>query len=168
MKLKNNTLILFVLSLILLTFIMQSFAIYASNYDNLNLVSVAKWQFNEDNPYEKITINLDNSADLTNLSGGKIAPGSKGNFTIKVSNKTSDVAINYKIDILESNVPMNFHITNYEELKEGLLNYHEEKDLTFYWEWDYSSSLEMDEDDSLYMGKDLILNLAITGSQKIN
>lgn len=68
--------------------------------------NIARWSFNSKN--ENVPINL---------SEGKIAPGSKGQFEIEVDATDSEVSVDYEIQVEnENNIPSN--MTFYAETKD--------------------------------------------------
>ncbi len=170
MKRRKDTIfviIFFIVLTIAFKLMSETFARYSDVTNGVGMIPIAKWNFEEDNKVENIVINLLDNIDTTKLVDGKIAPGTKGDFQIKISNKNTEVAIEYDIKLDMSSVPSNLKITN-PDIETGTLNYLEEKTLTFNWEWDYYVNNESDEEDTEYMGTELNIPITITGRQRIN
>lgn len=166
---KDTIFLIFFLILLAISFkfMGDTFARYVDVYDGKTRTEVAAWAFEGDNLNEVININLLENTDSTKLINGRVAPGSSGTFKIKVSNKNSEVSIEYNIELDQSSIPSNLVITN-PDIQKGTLKYGEEKDLTFNWEWQYYEDDLGDEEDTGYIGNDLILSFTVTGKQLIN
>lgn len=170
MKRKKNiifVIIIFIILVFVIQSMIQSFARYSDIANSNGDIPIASWNFEEDNKNEEITINLLDNIDSTKLIDGKIAPGISGNFQLKVSNKNTDVSIEYNIEFDMNNVPSNLTITNPEN-GEGTLKYGEEKILTFDWKWEYYTNDSADKEDTEYIGNKLEIPVSITGRQIID
>ena len=157
------------------------------------VANVANWSFKVNNNEAQIqTINLA-SNNNKNLTDNKIAPGTSGNFQIKINAEGAEVGINYKISFInETNKPQNLFFTyegeNYDSLSDlisslnsdskkvfsgEILESDSEKTVTYHisWSWPYETEDEegnlLDEID-LIDGQnisDYIFTVKITGSQ---
>ena len=127
---KNNKamkLAVLLLALVLITssFVGGTLAKYTSESQGESTATVAKWSFKVgegDNKVditgaETVTFNLFNTVkdsngtdNETDVSAGKIAPGTSGSFELKVEN-ASEVSADYKVDFTVTNtnsVPLEF------------------------------------------------------------
>ena len=182
MKNKRNVFLLIVLLLLVgLTggYVASTYAKYASEVKgNQGTVTVAKWNFEEDNAKQTFTVELDETYDASTLIGGKIAPGTSGSFNIRVSNATSEVGVDFTIELNDiTNVPTNLKfykdasytteltpgtstITGQLERGETALN------VPIYWKWAYETT-DGDEADTAdgIAANTLTIDVTIKGVQ---
>lgn len=122
------------------------------------VANVANWSFKVNNNEAQIqTINLA-SNNNKNLTDNKIAPGTSGNFQIKINADGAEVGINYKISFInETNKPQNLffiyndkkykNITEMEKDLTGTIDAttgKKEKNIEIYWEWPYETMIDGD------------------------
>ena len=126
-------------------------------------VEIADWKFDEDNSTQTVTVNLADTVNSDTLSNGKIAPGASGTFDVKVSNKNTDVAVDYvvKVGTIEG-LPKGLTITNPVNASGTLAPNAEEQIITFTWTWTYNGD---DDDDMASAGASLTIPLTIEGTQ---
>ena len=81
----------------------------ASLEANRGIADVAKWAFEAENTGNGLmTCNLDKTYDTNTLSEGKIAPGTSGTCTFSITNKDSEVGVDYTITLSSvTNQPKN-------------------------------------------------------------
>ncbi len=97
--------------LILLSFLGgTTFAKYISSYTNSVSAQVAKWNITENflvNGKATTTtpINLAKSYDIKTLTGNKIAPGTSGNFGIKINATGTQTGVNYQVTFTNISSP---------------------------------------------------------------
>ena len=152
---KKVIIIIAILAAIILSFIGgQTYSKYVTEVRGDGTAQIATWDFKVNGQKEEIqTISLGSTYDSSTLVNGKIAPGTEGNFQIKVDATGSDVGIDYKIKFSdETNKPANlkFYYQEVEynsvlELGEnlsGTINADDEnKSKTFdiKWKWNYET-----------------------------
>ena len=124
----------------------------ASLTSNSGNITVAKWAFKAENEGKEglLKCELDKTYDETTLVKGKIAPGTKGKCEFKLSNKLSEVGVDYTIVASASNKPTNLKfysdstyrtpltaagITGH--LDAGAEN--DEQTRAIYWSWEYET-----------------------------
>ena len=65
-----------------------------------DIADVAKWAFEDENDGDGLLeCELDKNYDTNTLSEGKIAPGTSGTCTFSITNKNSEVGVNYTITL---------------------------------------------------------------------
>ena len=65
-----------------------------------DIANVAKWAFEDENDDDGLLeCKLDKNYDTNTLSEGKIAPGTSGTCTFSITNKNSEVGVNYTITL---------------------------------------------------------------------
>lgn len=92
----------------------QTFAKYVTEIRGQGNASIASWNFAvKDNQDKQIqTINLASTVNDETLVNNKIAPGTNGEFIIKIDGRGSDVGIRYNIEISnETTKPQNLVYT---------------------------------------------------------
>ncbi len=154
---KNKKIILIVIAIfaIILSFIGgHAYAKYMSRVTGQGTADVASWSFNVNESNEKLqTISLKSTINNSTLLDKKIAPGTEGNFEIKLNATGSDVGIDYSIKFEnQTQKPTNLKFTyegkTYNTLEElqkvliGKINADEEnkiKVLTIGWNWKYET-----------------------------
>lgn len=134
----------------------QTFSKYVTEVNGEGVANIAKWSFKVNDKEEQMqTINLGSTIDNNTLVENKIAPGTAGNFEIKIDAKEAEVGIDYKVRFInENNKPQNLiftyqdktytNITKLEEVLTGTIDANaEEKEKTFniHWEWPYETGI---------------------------
>ena len=150
------------------------------------VANVANWSFKVNNNEAQIqTINLA-SNNNKNLTDNKIAPGTSGNFQIKINAEGAEVGINYKISFInETNKPQNLffiyndkkykNITEMEKDLTGTIDAttgEKERNIEIYWEWTYETKIDenssvndkIDTQDSKNI-KEYKINIKVEGVQ---
>ncbi len=142
------------LALVLLFIGGNTFSKYVTEVNGKGVANVAKWSFKVNNNEAQIqTINLVSSVDNTTLVDNKIAPGTSGNFEIKIDATGAEVGIDYKVSFInETNKPQNLFFTyndkKYENIVEiekdlvGTIEANAEekiKTINIHWEWPYET-----------------------------
>lgn len=132
----------------------QVFAKYMSKVNGEGTADIARWCFKVNDKEEKIqNISLKSTINNQTLINNKIAPGTQGNFQIKLDATDSEVGINYVVKFEnENNKPTNlkfiYENNTYNSLSElqnaltGTINANaqsKEKTLTIDWIWDYET-----------------------------
>lgn len=120
---KKNKGILGIVSVLLIILLLTgaggyTLARYASQEQGNGNARVANWSFkiDKDGQATKI-VNLTNTVDKNTLVNGKIAPGTSGEFSIKLDATGSDVAVDYILAFVnEKDKPSNL-VFNYEGRK---------------------------------------------------
>ena len=193
MEKKNNNIgviaVLAVLLIAVLAFGVWAWSRYTETLPEINgaSASVAKWDFGT-------TTTLDNlnlaSLSFNDVANKKIAPGTHGSFDVTVSAGTSDVSIDYEVELLNmQNKPVNLHFytdDTYADNKKvdtstgakytGRISVDDEsktKTVTIYWNWPYQTGTSTEEKTAndtqdTTDGKaaaDITFDLKITGTQ---
>ena len=88
----------------------STFAKYLSSYTNSVSTQVAKWNITESflvngKASSTTPINLANSYDIQTLTGNKIAPGTSGNFGIKINATGTQTGVNYQVTFTNISTP---------------------------------------------------------------
>lgn len=154
-KRKRIVLLVIAIIAILVSFIGgQSYAKYMSKITGQGTADIANWKFKVNDKEEQIqTIYLRSKVNNETLTSNKIAPGTEGDFQIKIDATCSEVGINYSIRFEnESKKPTNLKFTYddkvYNSLSDlqqdliGVINSNDEekvKILTITWEWKYET-----------------------------
>lgn len=90
------------LTLVTTSLIGGTLAKYTTEVTGTGSAEVAKWSFKANEKSggsDKFTVNLADTVDKNpNVTSGKIAPGSKGSFDIKIDASGSETALEYKIE----------------------------------------------------------------------
>ena len=115
---KKNRGILGIASILLIILLLTgaggyTFARYASQEKGTGNAQVANWSFKIDKDGQATkTVKLAETVDRNTLVHGKIAPGTSGEFIIKLDATGSDVSIDYIVSFLnEANKPQNLVFT---------------------------------------------------------
>lgn len=115
---KKNKGILLVVSVLLIILLLTgaggyTLAKYASQEKGIGNAQVANWSFKIDKEGASTkVVSLVNTADKNTLVNGKIAPGTSGEFSIKLDATGSDVGVDYLVGFLnEENKPKNLTFT---------------------------------------------------------
>ncbi len=138
----------------------QVYAKYMSKITGSGTADIASWSFKVNEKDEKMqTISLKSTINNNTLVNNKIAPGTEGNFQIKIDATGAEVGIDYKIIFEnEKNKPTNL-IFEYENKKYnsivelqkdliGTINADEKekiKTLNINWKWPYETGKNQNE-----------------------
>lgn len=160
-KSKKVVLLVIAIIVILLSFIGgQAYAKYMSKVTGQGTADIASWNFKVNENEEKLqTISLKSTINNSTLVNNKIAPGTEGEFQIKIDASGSEVGINYVVKFEnESQKPTNLKFTNdgktYNSLTDlqqdltGIINANDEnkaKTLTVGWNWKYETGNTVQE-----------------------
>ena len=154
-KNKKIVAVLIILAAIIISFIGgQTFSKYVTQVNGEGVANIAKWTFKvNDNESKLQTINLASTINNDTLIDNKIAPGTSGDFQIKIDANGSDVGIDYKVKFInESNKPQNLIFTYEDNKYENVMDLSEiltgtidanspekEKTINIHWEWPYET-----------------------------
>lgn len=160
---KNKKIVLLIIAIIaiLLAFIGgRAYAQYMSKVRGKGSAEVASWSFKVNENEEKMqTISLKSTMNNSTLVNNKIAPGTDGNFQIKLDATGTEVGINYVIKFEnETQKPTNlkfvYNGNTYNSLEQlqkdliGTINTNDEekeKDIIIGWNWKYETGLNAQE-----------------------
>lgn len=154
-KKKKIIVIVAILSAIVISFLGgQTFSKYITEVKGTGSAQVAMWSFKVYGDNEQTqNVKLASTVDDNTLVDNKIAPGTKGSFSIKIDGEGSDVGINYNIKVQnETQKPANLFYTyqgkTYTDLNElaltasGAINADDSnkvKEILVNWEWPYQT-----------------------------
>lgn len=154
-KKKKIIVIVAILSAIVISFLGgQTFSKYITEVKGTGSAQVAMWSFKVYGDNEQTqNVKLASIVDDNTLVDNKIAPGTKGSFSIKIDGEGSDVGINYNIKVQnETQKPANLFYTyqgkTYTDLNElaltasGTINADDSnkvKEILVNWEWPYQT-----------------------------
>lgn len=160
-KSKKIVLLLVAIAAIIFSFVGgQSYAKYMSKVTGQGTADIASWSFKVNENEEKMqTISLKSRQNNSTLLNNKIAPGTEGEFQIKLDATGTDVGINYAIKFEnETRKPTNLKFTydgkKYNSLSDlqkdltGIINADEQeknKTLTIGWNWKYETGSTQQE-----------------------
>ena len=160
-KSKKIVLLLVAIAAIIFSFVGgQSYAKYMSKVTGQGTADIASWSFKVNENEEKMqTISLKSRQNNSTLLNNKIAPGTDGEFQIKLDATGTDVRINYAIKFEnETRKPTNLKFTydgkKYNSLSDlqkdltGIINADEQeknKTLTIGWNWKYETGSTQQE-----------------------
>ena len=154
---KSKKIVLLVIAIVAITLLFvggQAYAKYMARVTGQGTADIAAWSFKVNENEEKLqTISLKSTINNSSLVNNKIAPGTEGEFQIKLDATGSEVGINYVIKFEnESQKPTNLKFTydgkTYNSLKNlqqdltGTINANDEnkvKALTVGWNWKYET-----------------------------
>ena len=152
---KKTIAIIAILVAIILSFVGgQTYSKYVTEVRGDGTAQIATWDFKVNGQKEEVqTISLGSTYDSSTLVNGKIAPGTEGNFQIKVDATGSDVGIDYKIKFSDettkpTNLKFYYQEVEYNSVLElgdvlsGTINADDEnKSKTFdiKWKWNYET-----------------------------
>ena len=152
---KKAVVIIAILVAIILSFVGgQTYSKYVTEVRGDGTAQIATWDFKVNGQKEEVqTISLGSTYDSSTLVNGKIAPGTEGNFQIKVDATGSDVGIDYKIKFTDettkpANLKFYYQEVEYNSILElgealsGTINADDEnKSKTFdiKWKWNYET-----------------------------
>ena len=154
-KSKKIVFIIVAIMAILMSFVGgQVYAKYMSKITGNGTADIASWSFKVNEKDEKMqTISLKSTINNNTLVNNKIAPGTKGDFQIKIDASGAEVGIDYKILFEnEKNKPTNLifeyenkkynSITELQSVLVGTINANEQektKVLNIHWDWPYET-----------------------------
>lgn len=189
-KKKKESLLLLVLLLLVgisFSYVAGTYAKYVASFDNEGTATVAKWAFEAENKETDLEVALGETYDAESLVSGKIAPGTKGNFSIKLTNKDSEVGVQYSISLKEigDTVPANLkfytndtyttELTTTSTPITGKIAAGDETGATatIYWKWDYETGTvtdgiaagDEDDTDDGETATDFTVTLTVKGNQ---
>lgn len=160
-KSKKIVLIIIVIIAIILSFVGgHAYAKYMSRVTGKGTADIASWSFKVNEKEDKMqTISLKSTINNSTLLNNKIAPGTEGNFQIKLDATNTEVGINYAIKFEnETKKPTNLKFIyegkTYNSLIDlqkdliGTINADEEnkeKTLTIGWNWLYQTGATAEE-----------------------
>ncbi len=152
---KKAVIISTILVAIILSFIGgQTYSKYVTEVRGDGTAQIATWDFKVNGQKEEVqTISLGSTYDSPTLVNGKIAPGTEGNFQIKVDATGSDVGIDYKIKFSDettkpANLKFYYQEVEYNSILElgdalsGTINADDEnkaKTFDIKWKWNYET-----------------------------
>ena len=189
MKKSKKIILILTLLLVVLTLGIggYSYAKYITSIKGGGQVDVAKWSFKVNGNSEELeTIQLVDTIDESRLVNGKIAPGTRGKFTINIDGTGTEVGIDYFIKFEnEQNKPTNltyiYEGQKFNSLSEigpianGTIYADEEnktRDITIEWKWDYETGGidEIDANDAIdtqegIANLDYTFDVKVTGTQ---
>ena len=190
-KKKKIITIVAILSAIVISFLGgQTFSKYITEVKGTGSAQVAMWSFKVYGDNEQTqNVKLASTVDDNTLVDNKIAPGTKGSFSIKIDGEGSDVGINYNIKVQnETQKPANLFYTyqgkTYTDLNElaleasGTINADDSnkvKEILVNWEWPYqtgSDEISKSKNDAqdTQDGKNIsnyTFDIVVTGTQVI-
>ena len=183
MKRKNRTLVL-ALAIVGVAALCLGAAVYAKYIASVTkgaaIAKIAKWSFEQDNQTSTLTCDLAENYDTDTLVEGRIAPGTEGTCTLKVSNKNSEVGVNYEIVLgTLTGAPENLKFykpaddgNRPDELTTespitGTLAPGAEEEIAISWKWKYYTSDDGDTSDTAAgkIGNTMVAQFDITGTQ---
>ena len=160
---KKNRGILGIVSILLIILLLTgaggyTLARYASQEQGSGNAQIANWSFKIDKGGQATKIiNLNNTVNKNTLVNGKIAPGTSGEFLIKLDATESDVSVDYILSFVnEKNKPSNLvfnyggrKIKSLSELGEikGNIGISGDKTATIKigWTWEYQTGATVEE-----------------------
>ncbi len=174
---KNAVLVLVLLLLVAVSAMMvaSTYAKYTAEVTGTGNAKVAKWAFQSENSSQDITITLDGTVDASTLVAQRIAPGTSGSFDIELSNKQSEVGVDFTIEFTGTeNVPSNLvfkqgttTINPTNGTITGKIAQNGTLTVPVSWEWPYYTDATNDEEDTSdgVAAKTMNINMKITGVQ---
>lgn len=162
MKKKTKIVLLIIaIMVILVSFIGgQAYAKYMSRVTGNGVAEIACWNFKVNENEEKMqTISLDSTIHNITLANGKVAPGTSGEFQIKIDATGSDVEIFYTVNFAnETKKPTNLKFIYRDKRYNSLLELRNEilgtiyaigddrqKIITIGWDWPYETGITDEE-----------------------
>ena len=190
MKRHKRSIILLVLLLVVaisVFYIGLTYSKYTAEVEGEGTATVAKWAFEGDNQDVELTINLAETYDASTLVADRIAPGTSGSFKLELSNKNSEVGVDFTVKLgTVTNAPTNLKFykdSSYTtELAQGtgtitghiIAKDTNKVEVPIYWKWNYetmsgdpASSTAGDTADTSdgEAGAELTVPVTITGVQ---
>lgn len=160
-KSKKIVLVIIAISAIILSFLGgHAYAKYMSKVTGQGTADIASWNFKVNEKEDKIqTISLKSTVNNATLINNKIAPGTEGNFQIKIDATGAEVGINYIVKFEnESQKPTNLKftydgktynsVTELQKVLTGTINANDQnkvKTLTIGWNWAYETGTSEQE-----------------------
>ena len=148
--------------------ISSTFAKYTTEFTGTSTAKVAKWDVKVANSSEDFTFNImdtiyenvDGTVEDEDVADGVIAPGTKGSFSVVVTNN-SEVNATYVVALSDeaAELPFNFTIEN----GTGDLDMDATATVTVNWEWPYEGG--DDAADLALAGTDLTVAVKVTVDQ---
>lgn len=162
MKRKTKiVLIIITLAVILAAFVGgQVYAKYMSRVTGNGVAEIACWNFKVNENEETMqTISLNSTINNITLAQGKVAPGTLGEFQIKIDATGSDAEIYYNVDFAnETRKPNNLRFIYNGEIYNSLANLknviagtifandeNKQRTITLGWEWPYETGTTDEE-----------------------
>lgn len=176
------------LTLVTTSLIGGTLAKYTTEVTGTGSAEVAKWSFKANEKSggsDKFTVNLADTVDKNpNVTSGKIAPGSKGSFDIKIDATGSETALDYKIEFTNIQNPIanlkfypdasrtdgteiDLTTTNAFDGSIALAETNKKVTKTVYWEWKDGVNNTSDTEAGVAATK-MTFDIKVTGTQKIN
>lgn len=192
MSKRRNTAKLGVLAIVLtlatISMTGATLARYVTEVNGIASATVAAWSFKANGQSVKMTdLNLASTA-YSNVTNGKIAPGTEGSFKIELDGTGSEVDIDYTVaikaasgtavpdDLVFSTSPITAgnpgsklaELSTVEAsiLKGTLTSANLKKDVMIYWKWDFGASDTTASNDNEYQGEKWELEITVTGEQQ--
>lgn len=160
-KSKKIVLIIFAIIAIILSFVGgHAYAKYMSRVTGHGTADIASWSFKVNEKEEQMqTISLKSTINNSTLLNNKIAPGTEGEFQIKLDATNSEVGVNYAIKFEnETQKPTNLKFTYGEKTYSSLENLQKDligtinaddqnktKTLIIGWNWKYQTGNTTEE-----------------------
>lgn len=158
---------------------------YTTEVTGTGTAEIAKWEFlannGTDTPSTSMTALTLTPASYGNVTKGKVAPGTSGNFIITAKNG-SEVDATYTIVFTAENVPTNLkfyqsadgtskgvEITanngTYTVVTDKALAQGKTESTYVMWDWAYGNAAESDQDTIATGNYDMTVNVTVTGTQ---
>ena len=184
MEKKDNKSILLIVLLVLVGltsgYVSSTYAKYTSTIEKESTATIAKWSFDTENANTDLDMNFAKTYNPSTLVANRIAPGTEGAFSLKLTNKDTETGVDYSITFNETTgVPTNLKF--YEDAAfQNEIDVATDKitgslaagdatgdTVNFYWKWAYET-VNGDEADTTdgSAGGDLVLKAKITGTQQ--
>lgn len=196
-KKSNNTGVIILLAILLiavLAFGIWAWSKYTSTLEGNGTATVAKWNFGTTTELTNLDLATTSGATkfdtVQNVATDRIAPGTKGSFTVALNTTGTEVALKYLIELSNiANKPTNLHFYSDEACTQQIdasagtsasySGYIAQGDtgtthnVTIYWEWKYETGTTADEiaaNDQIdttegTAAKQVTFDLKITGTQ---
>lgn len=189
---KNKSKKIIILLAICLTILMvsiggYSYAKYKTTVKGQGQIEIARWAFNVNGNSEQLeTIHFNNNfIEESELINGKIAPGTRGSFSIDIDGTGTEVGIDYQVlfqneENKPQNLVFNYNGTEYNSLTElhsilGNISANEQdktREITIDWIWEYETGSdeeieandEKDTLDGIQIGE-YVFDVVVTGKQ---
>ena len=156
---RSSLLILVLLLLVGLSsvYVASTYAKYTETLDEkTGTANIAHWEFGKENNSGKVTFALERTYNANTLVADKIAPGTAGDFTIKLKNANTETGVHYKLGILFEEIDDEYLSSGLKFYKdqsktteitastfiEGDLNAADatETPIKIYWAWEYEAT----------------------------
>ena len=162
------------LTLVTVCLLGGTLAKYATTVTGTGSATVAEWSFKANEKTDTFSVDLKDESGKT--TDGKIAPGSKGSFKIKVDGTGSEVALDYSAvfsNIQGKPSALKFYsdeyMTEIADLAEykgikgsiGATDVDKVKEYTIYWQWPFNDASE-----TVPETKAMSFNITVTGTQQ--